>query len=106
MLSIIKKNTQKLSLKMKKKIQTKTDYYIEFSEEELAELGFEPGQKFSIKKAESRVELIPYAEIEIDLSGWSREVLEMLIDESCRKDVSVNEVIEDVLRKSLGNELE
>lgn len=87
---------------MKKQIQTKTDYYIEFDEDELVELGFKPGQKFSVKEKENGIQLTPYVEVEVDLSIWSREILEYVIDKSCREDISCNEVIEEALKEFIS----
>lgn len=90
---------------MVKKIQTQTEYYIQFSPEEIKSLGWEENQKLSITEGEDgSIILRPYAKVEVDLSDFSREVLEELIDQSCKKDISVNEVIESVLREIVGTE--
>jgi hypothetical protein len=44
-----------------------------------------------------------YVSIEIDISEWSREILEFLIDLSIKKDVSVNDVINEILEEYLKN---
>jgi hypothetical protein len=35
------------------------------------------------------------------MEEWPREVLEMIINESCEQDISVNDVINNLLKKSL-----
>lgn len=85
---------------MIKTIQTKTEQYIQFTDEEIEELGWEKGQKFTISEENGAVILQPWKSIEIDLGEFRREALEWLINESCERDVSVGEVIRDVLVKA------
>jgi len=82
-----------------KKIQEKKELYLQFSEEEMQELGWEEGQKLSFKFDEETkaITLEPYVKMEIEISEWPREILEYLIEESCDLDVSVNEIINEVL---------
>lgn len=86
-----------------KKIQEKKDLFIQFSEEEMQEMGWEEGQKLSLKFDEDTktITLEPFVKMEIEISEWSREILEFLIRESCDRDISVNEVINEVLREKL-----
>ena len=82
-----------------KTIKVKEDYYIEFTDEELATLKMEKGQKYSCKVEDGALKLEPFVKIEIEIGNWEREVLEYLIQESCERDVSVNEVISDLLEE-------
>lgn len=86
-----------------KKIQEKKDLFIQFSEEEMQEMGWEEGQKFSFDFDDETksITLKPFVKMKIDISEWDREILEFLIRESCDRDVSVNEVINEVLVKNL-----
>ncbi len=86
-----------------KKIQEKRDLFIQFSEEEMAELGWEEGQKLSFKFDEETkaITLEPFVKMELDMDSWPKELLLFLIQESCEKDVSVNEVISNTLEQSL-----
>lgn len=86
-----------------KKIQEKKDLFIQFSEEEMQEMGWEEGQKLSLKFDEETkaITLEPFVKMEIEISEWSREILEFLIGESCDRDISVNEIINEVLREKL-----
>ena len=84
-----------------KTVLKKEDYYIQFTDEEMAELNIEPGQKFTCKLKDGGIQLIPFAKIELEIGDWSREILEFLIQESCERDVSVNEVINDVLEGAI-----
>jgi hypothetical protein len=89
---------------MKKVVEELKEYYVKFTDEELAELNIQSGDKFSIHANEDgSILLKKYATIDIDLSDFSRDMLEFLIQESCNKDVSVNEVIEEVITKSIKN---
>jgi hypothetical protein len=86
-----------------KKVQEKKDLFIQFSEEEIQEMGWEENQKLSIKVNEEtgQITLDPFVKMDIDLGEWDRETLEFLIGESCERDISVNEVINEVLVDSL-----
>jgi hypothetical protein len=88
-----------------KKVQEKTDVFIQFSDEELEELGWEKGQKISLDFDEETktITLKPFVKVDIDMADWDREILEFLIQESCEKDISVNEVISNILEQSLNN---
>lgn len=84
---------------MIKKILRSEDVYIQFTPEEIAELGWEPNQKFSMDVQEDgSVKLTKFAKIEIDLDEWPVELLQHLIAESCERDISVNDVINDSLK--------
>jgi hypothetical protein len=82
-----------------KTVKVKEEYYIEFTDEELQALSMEKGQKFSCKIEDGGLRLEPFAKVELEIGSWDREVLLMLIEESCERDVSVNEVISDLLEK-------
>jgi hypothetical protein len=86
-----------------KTILKKEEYYIQFTDEELAELNMEKGQKFTCDIEDGALKLTPFAKIELEMGDWPREILELLIQESCEKDISVNEVISDALREIIKN---
>lgn len=88
---------------MIKKLKQSKDCYLQFSEDELVELGIKKGDKFSAKTSpDGSIILTPFVNLEIDISDFSREILEFLISESCEKDISINEVISDSIRKGLN----
>jgi bifunctional DNA-binding transcriptional regulator/antitoxin component of YhaV-PrlF toxin-antitoxin module len=81
-----------------KKVQEKRDMFIQFSEEEIAEMGWEENQKLSVELTDDGgISLQPYAKMEIEIGQWPREMLEYLVGESCDRDVSVNDIITEVL---------
>jgi hypothetical protein len=84
-----------------KTVLKKEEYYIQFTDEELAELNMEKGQKFTCDVEDGAIKLTPYAKIELEIGDWPREVLELLIQESCEKDISVNDVICDLLKEAI-----
>lgn len=86
-----------------KPVKVKEDYYIEFTDEELAALKMEKGQKYSYEIEDGALKLVPFVKMELEISSWEREILEFLIQESCERDVSVNEVINDILERSIKN---
>jgi hypothetical protein len=82
-----------------KTVLKKEDYYIQFTDEEMAELNMEPGQKFTCDLEDGGLKLTPFAKIELEMGDWPKELLEFLIQESCEKDISVNDVICNVLEE-------
>jgi len=86
-----------------KKVQEKKDLYVQFSEEEIQEMGWEENQKLSVKVDEKtgQITLEPFVKMELEIGDWPREILEFLVGESCERDISVNEVINEVLREKL-----
>lgn len=89
---------------IQKTVKVKEDYYIEFTDEELAALKMEKGQKYTCQIEDGALKLVPYEKVELEMGSWDREILEFLISESCERDVSVNEVINDVLEKVIEGE--
>mgnify|MGYP000892561029 CR=1 FL=1 len=86
---------------IKKTVQRSEECFIQFTEDELLELNIKAGDKFSCSMENNSVVLKKFKTLEIDLSEFSREMLEMLIADSVEKDVSVNEIISNILEKSL-----
>ena len=85
-----------------KTLQRSEDCFIQFTDEEMAELNIKPGDKFSCKaRPDGSFHLEKYATVEIDLADFDRETLERLISQSIDKDVSVNVVIEEILERFL-----
>jgi bifunctional DNA-binding transcriptional regulator/antitoxin component of YhaV-PrlF toxin-antitoxin module len=89
---------------MKKIIEPTGDVCIKFTEEELSKLGLKQGDKLSWEEVEDGLILKKYEKIDIDISEWSREVLEMLIAESVEQDISVNDVICSLLEEQLSKQ--
>jgi len=87
-----------------KTVLKKEEYYIQFTDEEMAELNMEPGQKFTCDLEDGGLKLTPFAKIELEMGDWPKELLEFLIQESCEKDISVNDVICNVLEEVIKNE--
>jgi hypothetical protein len=90
---------------MTKALQEYTQYMIQFTDEELVDLGMEKNQKFSIEiENENIIKLVPFAKMDIDIDEFPRDLLENLIKESAEKDVSVNEIINDAVENYLKYE--
>jgi hypothetical protein len=86
-----------------KTVQRSEDLYIQFNEDEMGLLDIKPGDKFSWEIGnDNSITLKKFAEVEIDISEWSREVLEMLISESIEKDLPVNDIIINILDEQLA----
>jgi hypothetical protein len=86
---------------IKKTIEPTGDVCVKFTEDELIKLNINQGDKFSIKETKEGILLEKFSTIDIDLSEFNRELLEFLIQESCEKDTSVNDIISELLEKSL-----
>lgn len=87
---------------MIKKLEIVENYVITFTNEELAELGWKTGDKFTFKvNDDGSILMIPFAKLDIDLSKYTKSELISLINESCERDISVNEVIVDKIKEYL-----
>ncbi len=86
---------------IRKTVEPTGDLCIKFTEDEMKELGLKEGDKLSWKETDGGFLLEKYSTVEIDLSEMSREVLEMLIKDSCEKDISVNEVISNCIEQQM-----
>ena len=86
---------------IKKTVEPTGDVCVKFTEEELAKLNLKQGDKFSIKETHEGILLEKFSTVDIDLSEFERELLEFLIQESCDKDISINDVISNILEKGL-----
>ena len=84
---------------IKKTVEPTGDVCVKFTEDELAKLNIKQGDKFSVKETDEGIVLEKFSTIDIDLAEVEREVLEFLIQESCDKDISINEIISDILEK-------
>ena len=84
---------------IKKTVEPTGDVCVKFTEEELAQLNIKQGDKFSIKETDDGILLQKFATIELDLWEFKRGILEFLIQESCEKDISVNEVISNIFER-------
>lgn len=86
-----------------KTVKEKKDLYIEFSEDEMKELGWEEKQKLSMSLTEDGGIMIkPFVKVDIDTSNWPKEIFEMLVEMSLEQDKTVNEIIVDCLNRSLN----
>jgi len=88
-----------------KTVKEKRDLYIEFTDEEMAELGWEDNQKLSITVNEDKsISIKPWVRVDIDMSGWPKEIYELLVKRSLEEDKTVNQVIVDLIEKSINSE--
>ena len=90
---------------IKKTIQRSEDCFVQFTDEELLELNIKAGDKFSCSIENDSVVLKKFETIEIDMSEWSRDILEMIISKSTEEDISVNEVISNILESFIEQKL-
>jgi hypothetical protein len=87
---------------MIKTLKPTEESYIQFTEEELKELNLSVGDKFSVHHHDDgSIILKKFSTIEIDMNDFDRKTLEFLVKRSCEKDVSVNEIISDILTSIL-----
>lgn len=86
---------------MIKTVQKKEEFFIEFTDEEMNELGFKPNTKFTIELNEDKSGLIltPHEEVEIDLEEFSKEELINIIVAANEKDMTFEEFLVDSLTK-------
>lgn len=84
-----------------KKIQEERVSVIKFTEEEVEELGLRPDWNYTISEDNGKIVLTPFAEVEIDFDQYTKEQLIWLIEKSVEKDISMNEVVAEILEESL-----
>lgn len=88
-----------------KKVEPTNDVCVKFTEEEMEKLNISPGDKFTVHLEDGGILLKKFVKIEIDMSDWSREMLEDLIDVSCKEDISINEVISNAIKKNIPEDM-
>lgn len=86
---------------MIKTVQKKEEYFIQFTDEEMNELGFKPNTKFTIKVNDDNqsLTLTPHEEIEIDLNEFSKEDLINIIVAANKLDMTFEDFVVDTLTK-------
>lgn len=86
------------------KVQPTKDVFVQFTEDQMSELNIQEGDKFSVNLLEEgKIELKKYKTIEIELGELSREVLEHMIQISCEQDISINDVVSNILKFMVEN---
>jgi hypothetical protein len=88
---------------MKKQLEPTGDMMISFTDEELAELNIKGGDKFDVKpQMDGSIKLEKYVDLELDMTDWPVEVLQMIIKKSCEQDITVNEVLIEILEQAVN----
>lgn len=90
--------------KITKTVQRSEELYIQFTEEEMNQLGIKPNDKFACKVDKDSIILEKYVPVEIDIEDWDRQTLLFLIEESLDKNLPVEDIISDVLTKAIEDE--
>jgi hypothetical protein len=78
---------------MIKTLQSKLEYFIQFSEEEMEELNIKPDDVFDIKPHENGVLMTKRVPLELNLDEFDVITLQKLVAESIESGLSVNEII-------------
>ena len=88
---------------MIKTIQSQPQYFLTFTDEEVASLGLQSGDEFECQPLETGGFLLKKKEkLEIELSEYPREILEFLIRESINKNVTIATIVTDALEEYLN----
>ena len=83
---------------MNKTVQIREEAYIQFTDEEMVELGMKKGDKFTVDICgDGSIKLIPFSSIEIDFADFSKEELQDMIIDSVKKDQTIEEWVEGKL---------
>jgi len=93
---------------MIKTVQKKEEYFIEFTDEEMDQLGFKPNTRFTIELSEDKsgLKLTPHEEIEIDLDEFSKEDLINIIVAANKADMTFEDFVVDSLTKFCKDHME
>ena len=85
-----------------KTVQKKEDFFVEFTDEEMQQLGIAPGDKFEVEIGDANsIVLKKMVSVDINLDEFDKDVLVFLIEESVREQKPVDEVIKEVVEKYL-----
>jgi hypothetical protein len=86
---------------MIKTVQKKEEHFIQFTDEEMEQLGFKPNTRFTIELSEDKsgLKLTPHEEIEIDLDEFSKEDLINIIVAANKVDMTFEDFVVDSLTK-------
>jgi hypothetical protein len=86
---------------MIKTVQKKEEFFIEFTDEEMDQLGFKPNTRFTVELSEDKsgLKLTPHEEIEIDLDEFSKEDLINIIVAANKVDMTFEDFVVDSLTK-------
>lgn len=86
---------------MIKTVQKKEEHFIQFTDEEMEQLGFKPNTRFTIELNEDNdgLTLTPHEEIEIDLEEFSKEELINVIVAANKLDMTFEDFLVDSLTK-------
>ena len=89
---------------MNKKIQSKTEHFITFTDEELSELKIQKGDKFTVEEKDGAIVLTPFVSIELDLDNWEKDDLIFFFMYCNKHDLSPSDAINQVLENILDEE--
>lgn len=97
-----------MTTQITKTLQPSKDVYIQFTEDEILEMGIQSGDKFDVEilPDEDGFILKKRQPIEINLDEWDVETLRRLVGESLEKDLPVNEIIVQALKEFLKNDFD
>jgi bifunctional DNA-binding transcriptional regulator/antitoxin component of YhaV-PrlF toxin-antitoxin module len=87
-----------------KKVEQFVEYGVKFTDEECEKLGINEGDKFSFEVLDDGVLMKKYETLDLDISEFPREILEFLLKESCDKDITVSQVIENIFEEFIKRE--
>jgi bifunctional DNA-binding transcriptional regulator/antitoxin component of YhaV-PrlF toxin-antitoxin module len=87
-----------------KKVQKREEYFVEFTDEESEALGIKEGDKFEVLEDGEGILLKKFKTIDLDLADFDRDTLEFLVAESFRTKAPVEDVIAEILTKTLEEE--
>jgi hypothetical protein len=82
-----------------KQIKKRETLFIEFSEEEMEELGISVKDKFVVKTENDNIVLEKFKTIEIDLEEFSKEDLMYIIEYAHEKDITFEDAFSEILKE-------
>jgi len=89
---------------MKKTVKTVEYAAIEFTDEEIEELGLKKDYPYSITEEDGKIILTPYATIEIELEDYTKEQLMHLIQLAAEKNLTIHELVEEILQEYIDKD--
>jgi len=78
---------------------------VQFSEDEMEKFDLSVGDRFEMTvDDDGNIHLKKFAEIDLEISEFSREMLEYLVGESCLRNISVGDLIAEIASEVWGTE--
>lgn len=89
------------NVKITKTLEKKEELFVQFTPQEMVDLGIKPGDLFEITAEDGQIILRKGVPVDLEIGDWSREILESLIVKSIEEQKPVDEIIRQILKDKI-----